>query len=191
MMREPPGLPVTMRKRPFSRNDGWRHGRERSLTRCNCVARTLHQAVHVRRAGFRGEVVHFVVEQKSRVARNDACAEPIVNRVRHRDGIPQAIDDRVSASFRGLRCRRSNPRAPRPTASLDPGESARVVAARTPATRSCAMGFMPKSGIAEIGVAIGIGQALGFRNDVQRANVVPAPTSPADTVAECSESRRA
>jgi len=62
----------------------------------------LHQTVEVRNARFAGEIVHLVVEQEAGITADHARAEEFVDRVRHRTGVAETVDDRIVRRRRPL-----------------------------------------------------------------------------------------
>jgi len=68
------------------------HRAERAFARGNRVCFGLNEAVHIRGAGVRSEVVHFVVEEVA-VGSGDTRAVEIVESVAIGDGIAGGIDD--------------------------------------------------------------------------------------------------
>src|SRR5271170_2926672 len=55
-----------------------RHGRERAFAWANGVGGALHESVDIRNTLFRGEVIHFMVEQEAQAPRSDARTERVV-----------------------------------------------------------------------------------------------------------------
>ena len=100
MIVGPPGEPVTKLNWPSRKSNGGRHGAERTVIRSDGVGVGLDQAEkRVGDAGLGGEIVHFVVEQKSGGA-SDVGAETVVERVGAGDGVARGIDD---GKVRGVR----------------------------------------------------------------------------------------
>src|SRR5208337_183637 len=65
---------------------------ERTLARADSVCRALDQSVKVRHALFGGEVVHFVVEQKSKSLSGNARAKVVIQRGSDGDSVTFGID---------------------------------------------------------------------------------------------------
>ena len=75
--------------------DGGNHRGKRTPARGNGVGFALNEAKKIRRAGLGGEVVHFVVEEKSGAGNGDAAAVPCVQRVSDGDDVSLFIGDAV------------------------------------------------------------------------------------------------
>src|ERR1700722_16494920 len=73
-------------------NDSRGHGTERAFARRNGIGVALHESVIVRRTGFRSEIIHLVVQKKSRGARDYLGAERVVDGVSDRDRITYPFD---------------------------------------------------------------------------------------------------
>ena len=146
MMREPPGLPSTRNDLAVLFDEGRRHRGERPFAGCDRVGLALHQAVHVRRAGLGGEIVHLVVEQKAGAGRDHPGAEIAVDRIGHGDRVAGAVDHRIMRRLGPLvRGRRSAPR--RRFAAGDRGADAgRIALRQQPVER-----VRDKGRVAEIG----------------------------------------
>src|SRR5580704_4374263 len=79
-------------------NDSRGHGTERAFARRNGIGVALHESVIVRRTGFRSEIIHLVVQKKSRGARDYLGAERVVDGVSDRYRITYPIDYRIMRS---------------------------------------------------------------------------------------------
>src|SRR6202051_3750552 len=77
------------------KNDGRSHSGERALAGANGIGGTLNEAVGIGDAGFGGEVVHFVVEQKAQAFGGGAGAEGVVERGGDGNSVAFGVDDGI------------------------------------------------------------------------------------------------
>ena len=102
MIREPPGLPITMNGLPSFDTIVGLIDDSGDLPRRDRVGLALHQAVEVRHARLHGEVVHLVVEQDAGALGHLAGPERAVERVGDGDGVAVLVDDRIVRRLGGL-----------------------------------------------------------------------------------------
>ena len=112
MMREPPGLPTTMKVWP-SLEMMVGHRTRRTLAGLDGVLLPLDEPEEIGDAGLRGEVVHLVVEEEAGVAGDHPGAEAGVDGVGHRHRVAVLVDDGIVRRLGSLvrRSRRARPPA--------------------------------------------------------------------------------
>ena len=76
-------------------DDGGSHGRKRALAGRDGISLALHESEHVGCAGLGGEVVHFVVQQKSGAGQSDAAAVSAIQGVGDGNCVALVVHDAV------------------------------------------------------------------------------------------------
>src|SRR5262245_57786198 len=94
------GAAQNRKESSITQDDSWGHGRERSFARLYLIGVPLvSHLANVRRTWFRGEIVHFVVEQHSGAASGHAAAVAAVQRVGHRDCVALSVNDGIMSGL--------------------------------------------------------------------------------------------
>src|SRR5581483_2570275 len=76
-------------------NDRWGHRREGTFTRPDRISLTLDQSVGVWHSGLCREVVHFIIQQKSKAVGGDSRSEPVIDGRSYGNRLALGVNHRV------------------------------------------------------------------------------------------------